>query len=338
MAKAVHDEPALDQEADVADKMAEAGGAVLAQVDEEDDMTNVVAEQGSVNVKVPGSDGGGDAEVPEGADTAQVDNGGAARVTVEEGGGAVPIPVDDTRGADHVRVPIAAGGGDGPVHTDGGGVKAKTADGGDHVRVQVTIDDGGGAASVEAEEGSDVAYDVVDTGDFYVHTHIDEGGGAVQVTERRALTKNDGGGGVHNCVFDEHDHVDDEAEFTKEIGTAACSRTMEEILMTKQDWFVHATADKEFAVAKYVIAGGEGAVNAPIEKEVDLTKVVEDQGDFHVPAHIDEGRGAVEIHEAEDMAMGDEVDNDVHTPVDDGGGTVHVKTPVVGGRRCHPGY
>ena len=137
--------------------------------------------------------------------------------------------MDDKGGADHVRVPIAAGGGDGQVHTDGGGVMAEAADGGDHVRVQVPIDDGGGAASVEAEEGSDIAYDVVDTGDVHVHTHIDEGGGAVQVTENRAVTKYDGGGGVHDCVFDEHDHVDDEAEFTKEIGPAACSRTMEEI-------------------------------------------------------------------------------------------------------------
>ena len=101
--------------------------------------------------------------------------------------------------------------------------------------------------------------------------------------------------------------------------------------MTKQDWFVHAAPNEDVAVAKYDVAGGDGTVNAPVEKGVDLTKVVEDQGDVHVPAHIDEGRGAVEIHEAEDMARGDEVDNDVHTPVDDGGGTVHVKTPVGGG-------
>ena len=76
------------------------------------------------------------------------------------------------------------------------------------------------------DEGGDVAYDVVDTGDDHVHTHIDEGGGAFQVTENRAVTKYNEGGGVHDCVFDEHDHVDDEAEFTKEIGPAACSRSV----------------------------------------------------------------------------------------------------------------
>ena len=43
--------------------------------------------------------------------------------------------------------------------------------------------------------------------------------------------------------------VDDEAEFTKDIGLAACSRTMEGILMTKQDWFDHAAADGDVAVA-----------------------------------------------------------------------------------------
>ena len=51
--------------------------------------------------------------------------------------GAVPVPVDDKGGADHVRVPIAASGGEVPVHTDEGGVTAEAADGGGHVRVQV---------------------------------------------------------------------------------------------------------------------------------------------------------------------------------------------------------
>ena len=59
-------------------------------------------------------------------------------------------------------------------------------------------------------------------GDVHVHAHIDEGGGTVQVTERRAVTKYDGGGSVYDGVFDEHDQVDDEAK----------------ILMAKQDWFV----------------------------------------------------------------------------------------------------
>ena len=102
MTKAVHDEAPLDQKADVADNMAEAGSAVLVQVGEEDDMTNVVEDQGTVNFQVPGIDGGGVAEVPEGADTAPVDNGGAARVPVE-GGGAVQVPVDAKGGAEHVR-------------------------------------------------------------------------------------------------------------------------------------------------------------------------------------------------------------------------------------------
>ena len=102
MTKAVHDEAPLDQKADVADNMAEAGSAVLVQVGEEDDMTNVVEDQGTVNVQVSGSDGGGAAEVPEGADTAPVDKGDA----------------------DRVRVPIAAGGGGGTVHIDEGGIMA----------------------------------------------------------------------------------------------------------------------------------------------------------------------------------------------------------------------
>ena len=60
MTKDVHDEAPLDQRADVADNMAEEGSAVLVQVGEEDDMTNVV---GTVNVQVPGDDGGGAAKV-----------------------------------------------------------------------------------------------------------------------------------------------------------------------------------------------------------------------------------------------------------------------------------
>ena len=59
-------------------------------------------------------------QLTEGADTEVVDNGGAARVQVEEGGGTVPIPVDDTGGADNVRVPIAAGGGDGSAQAEEG--------------------------------------------------------------------------------------------------------------------------------------------------------------------------------------------------------------------------
>ena len=43
----------------------------------------------------------------------------------------------------HVRIPVDNSGGDGPGHTEGGGM-AEAADGGGHVRVQVPVDDGGG--------------------------------------------------------------------------------------------------------------------------------------------------------------------------------------------------
>ena len=97
----------------------------------------------------------------------------------------------------HVRIPVDNSGGDGPGHTEGGGM-AEAADGGGRVCVQVPIDDGGGAATVQTEEGSDVAKNVADTGDVHVQTHIDEGGGAVQVTERGDVTKdNENCGGEH---------------------------------------------------------------------------------------------------------------------------------------------
>jgi hypothetical protein len=86
---------------------------------------------------------------------------------------------------------------------------------------------------------------------------------------------------------------------------------MEGILMTKQDWFVHAAPNEDVAVAKYDVAGGDGTVNAPVEKEVDLTKVVEDKGDVHVPAHSDEGGGAVKVKPEVDKDGGD-----VPTPED----------------------
>jgi hypothetical protein len=86
---------------------------------------------------------------------------------------------------------------------------------------------------------------------------------------------------------------------------------MEGILMTKQDWFVHAAPNEDVAVAKYDVAGGDGTVNAPVEKEVDLTKVVEDKGDVHVPAHSDEGGGAVKVKPGVDKDGGD-----VPTPED----------------------
>ena len=132
-------------------------------------------------------------------------------VPVQEGGGVgtADDPADQGHGVRDgdahdegqdrpKKPPDADNGGDGPVHTEGGG----------HVSVQAPVDDGGGAVSVQAEAGDDVIENIHGTGDVQVLAHTDEGGG------------------VHNCVFDEHDHVDDEAEFTKEIGPAACSRRM----------------------------------------------------------------------------------------------------------------
>jgi hypothetical protein len=284
----------------------------------------------------------------------------------------------------------------------------KNPTGGD---VIVPSSDGGGTDSVEPEEGGDV----VDKGDDYVHTHIDEGEGALKVTEYRAVTKYDGGGGVHDCVFDEHDHVDDEAGFNKETGPAAYSRSMMRKLVktspsvkktqvqevppvrhgdvqergslpdhhddADQDrgaqyaddgdavpgqegggegavcvradqrpgaikssrtvmrkpvkksppvWqkhvqeplpdrhgYVHKSgelghhdvADKDQGVP--LANEGDGTVSAPVEKDVDLTKVVEDKGDVHVPAHIDEGGGAIEMKPEVDKDGGD-----VSTPED----------------------
>jgi hypothetical protein len=333
---AVHDQVPVD----------EGGGKTKAPQDEVNlDKEVDVADQGAVNVEVPGSNGGSDAEVPERVDTTQVDNGGAVRDTVEEGGGAVPIKVDDTGGADNVRVPIAAGGGDGPVHPDGGSVMTEAADGGDYVRVQVLIDDGGGTASVEAEEGSDKAYDVVDTCGVLVNIHIDEGGGAVQVTERSDATKDDdndrevqhtdvgaapgqGDDGegdvcvqadhgpsviqssrtlrekpfqisllvqqkrVREPLRDQHDDIHEGGEqgihdaadrdqgvpHNNEGDGVPGQDDAAEILMTKHDWIVHAAVDGDFAVPKYNVAGGDGNVDATVEKEIDLTKVIEDKG------------------------------------------------------------
>jgi hypothetical protein len=100
------------------------------------------------------------------------------------------------------------------------------------------------------------------------------------------------------------------AELTKQVGTAESLHTMEESLMKKQDWFVYAADDGDAAVAKYNEAGGDGTVNATVEKAGDLTKVVEDQGDVHVPAHIDEGGGEIKPEVDTDQEGG----GDVPTP------------------------
>ena len=62
-----------------------------------------------------------------------------------------------------------------------------------------------------------------------------------------------------------------------------------------------------------------------------MTKVVADGGDVHVQVPVDEGGGAVQVPEREDLTNDDEGDDDVPIPVDDSGGTVHVQTPVDGG-------
>ena len=119
-------------------------------------------------------------------------------VPVQEGGGVgtADDPADQGHGVRDgdahdggqdrpKKPPDADNGGDGPVHTEGGG----------QVSVQDPIDEGGGAASVQNEEERDVAQNIADIGD--VHIHNDEGGGAIQVTERGDVTKDDEG----NIVF-----------------------------------------------------------------------------------------------------------------------------------------
>ena len=44
--------------------------------------------------------------------------------------------------------------------------------------------------------------------------------------------------------------VDDKAELTKQVGTTEGLHTMEEIIMTNQDRFDHATVDEEVTVAE----------------------------------------------------------------------------------------
>ena len=75
---------------DVQDLVAEEVSAVLVQMGEDDDMTYVVEHIGAVNFQVPRDDGGGAAKVPEGADTAPVDEGDTVYVQtpVDEEGGA----------------------------------------------------------------------------------------------------------------------------------------------------------------------------------------------------------------------------------------------------------
>jgi hypothetical protein len=83
------------------------------------------------------------------------------------------------------------------------------------------------------------------------------------------------------------------------------------------------------AVSVQTEEGGEGAVNAPVEKEADITKVVDDKGDVHVPADIGEGGGAAEVTEEADIAK---VDNggaaQVPVPVDDTGGDDQVQVTI----------
>ena len=52
------------------------------------DMTNLVEDQGAVQVRVPGDDGGGDVEVHEGAEYIDSDSAAQIKVPVGEGGSA----------------------------------------------------------------------------------------------------------------------------------------------------------------------------------------------------------------------------------------------------------
>jgi hypothetical protein len=325
-------------------------------------------------------DGGGDAYVLVKVDEKDVDivpiddSGGAepiraddqgdvrTRVQVEEGGGAVPVQVDDRGGADHVRVQIAADGGDGTVHTDGGDVMAEAADGGG--RVHVPIYGGSGAASDQAEERQDVNQNIADVGDVHDHTHIDEGGGAVLVTEREDVTEDDdnynapghgddGEGDV--CVPGQDGAADDSVDRMEGIlmanaapnedaavakydvteGDGSVKAHIDEgggtVQVTEgsdvtdddggdehvqvsgddRDTAVEVSVEDGAVVTKMLVQGvppaneGDGTVSAPVENEVDLTKVVEDQGDVHVPAHIDEGGGAIGMKPEVDKDGGD---------------------------------
>ena len=134
--------------------------------------------------------------------------------------------------------------------------------------------------------------------------------------DRGVLQKDEGDSvpGQDGAADDPVDRGPAPAEVYKQFETAEGLHTREKMLMTDQDWFVHATDNGDFAVAKYNDGGGDGTVTATVEKEVDLTKVVENQGDVQVPAHIDEGGGQVEIKPAVDKE--EEGGGDKPTPDD----------------------
>ena len=76
------------------------------------------------------------------------------------------------------------------------------------------------------------------------------------------------------------------------------------------------------------IDGGDSAVPVLLDKEGDVTRVVEDRGNVHAQVPGDDGGCAVKAHEGADMARDNEGDDDVTIPIGDGGGTVHVRTKV----------
>ena len=107
--------------------------------------------------------------------------------------------------------------------------------------MRVSIDEGADAAPVLVWEEVDMTEVVEDQCDVHVQVHY---GGGVKDDEGAYVIET-------NTIRDGiHVQVDDGAELTKIVGTTEGLHTMEEILMTNQDRFEHATIDEEVTVAK----------------------------------------------------------------------------------------
>ena len=250
---------------------------------------------GDAHVPAHIDEGGGAAEVPEGADTAQVDNGGAARVPVEEGGGAVPVPVDDRGGTDQVRVPITDGGGDGPVHTDGGGVMAEAVHGGGHVRVQAHTDEGGGA--VQVTKRGDVTKDNENCGGEHVQVP------AVEAPEGADMAKHDEGDNMFKTDTSGDGvraRVGDKAELTRQVGTAEGLHTIVKIMMANLNRVDHATIDEGEIVAEEEFE--EVQVSVDTKPEVDK----DEEGGGDIPTPDDKEAGKLEILMSKQVCFGHE--------------------------------
>jgi hypothetical protein len=160
---------------DVQDLVAEEGSAVLVQMGEEDDITYVVGHQGAIHVRVPGDDRRVAAKVPEGADTALVDEGDSIHVQtpVDEGDSIhVQTPVDAEGGANKADVDTVDDRDVMDKHVDKGGiVQDLVAEDGD-VRTQ---DEKGGTDSIQADAGGDLT--VLHRGGDAIHATVDVVGG-----------------------------------------------------------------------------------------------------------------------------------------------------------------